>query len=232
MAQLGGNLGYDPKIHDRKSIRLEGYDYAGEGSYFVTICTKGRDHSFGKIVKGEMMLSPMGQIVCECWLGLPNHFSNVTLDEFQIMPDHFHGIVVIWGNQCGEMVQRRDLINQIPGSIGVNQIPTESIQSNQIAADTGIDNNIPMGIDESHFGAAVDWPLMKNPNQTLGKIIRHFKAKATKKIHDAGLIDFGWQGKFYDHIIRGQEDLDRIRDYIRKNPSNWSTDEENLEERI
>jgi REP element-mobilizing transposase RayT len=63
---------------------------------------------------------------------------------------------------------------------------------------------------------------MTNPKQTLGKIIRHFKAKATKKIHDAAFSNFGWQGRFHDHIIRDDDDLEHVREYIRNNPIRWS----------
>jgi REP element-mobilizing transposase RayT len=66
---------------------------------------------------------------------------------------------------------------------------------------------------------------MKNPKQTLGKMIRSFKAEATKKIHDAGYGKFGWQGKYHDHIIRNGTDLDRIRQYIIDNPMNWERDD-------
>jgi putative transposase len=68
---------------------------------------------------------------------------------------------------------------------------------------------------------------MKTPQQTLGKIIRHFKAKAAKKIHDTGFTGFRWQSKYHDRIIRNEDELDRIRLYIRNNPVNWREDEEN-----
>lgn len=200
---------FDPsKIH-RQSYRLEGYDYSSEGAYSVTICTRGHECTLGDVLNGEMKLSEIGEIVHKCWIDLPSAFSNVTLDEYQIMPSHVHGILVICGNRGS-----RDLINQIP----TRPLPTE----NQIPTDA-----IPLGIQESHFGAQTNFPLMKNPKQTLGKIIRHFKAKATKKIHDAGYTGFGWQGRFYDHIVRDEQDLERLREFIRSNPLIWSLDEQN-----
>ena len=195
---------YDPNIPGRRSIRLKGYDYSAEGSYFVTICIRNRECVLGDVVDGEMIPSPIGNIVNHCWLELVDDFANLSLDEYQIMPNHFHGIVVLWESPRGDLI-RRDLINQIP---------------------TG-DTHIPTGLNESRFGPVAGWQQMKNPKQTLGKIIRHFKAKATKKIHDAGFTGFQWQSKYHDRIIRNDDELDRVRNYIRNNPMNWQDDEEN-----
>jgi len=70
---------------------------------------------------------------------------------------------------------------------------------------------------------------MKNPRLTLGKIIRQFKARASKTIHDAGLLDFTWQRSFYDRIVRDEDELNRIREYILSNPTQWSMDKINLD---
>jgi len=86
-----------------ESIRLRGYDYSRDGAYFVTICTKNRDCIFGDVVIVETGLRPVstinlsdiGKIVMECWYDLPNHYSNIVLDEFIIMPNHIHGIIKI-----------------------------------------------------------------------------------------------------------------------------------------
>src|SRR4030095_4177746 len=84
---------FNPNIHHRKSIRLKDYDYTQLGAYFVTICTQNRECLFGGIFNGEMELNEKGQIVGECWKFIPNHFSGVELDEYVIMPNHFHGII-------------------------------------------------------------------------------------------------------------------------------------------
>jgi len=79
----------------RKSIRLKEYDYSRSGEYFVTICTKNHECVFGSIINGQMDLNEKGRIVNRCWKGIPEHFSNVELDEYVIMPNHIHGIVII-----------------------------------------------------------------------------------------------------------------------------------------
>ncbi|MBF0219052.1 MAG: hypothetical protein HQL49_05925 [Gammaproteobacteria bacterium] len=86
-----------PRRH-RRSIRLQGYDYSQAGAYFVTICTHNRECLFGEIVDGEMRLNEAGNIARQCWDDIPIHFPQVDLDEFVVMPNHIHGIVVITGN--------------------------------------------------------------------------------------------------------------------------------------
>jgi REP element-mobilizing transposase RayT len=86
---------YDSDKYHRRSLRLPGYDYTQAGAYFVTVCTRGRACIFGDVVSGEMRLNLYGRIVHECWKALPDHFANIQLDEFIIMPNHVHGIVNI-----------------------------------------------------------------------------------------------------------------------------------------
>lgn len=84
-----------PNFH-RRSIRLPGYDYSTEGSYYITLVTHGREHLFGEIENGEMRLNEFGEIVNNTWDDLVNHINNIELDEFIVMPNHFHGIIVIY----------------------------------------------------------------------------------------------------------------------------------------
>jgi REP element-mobilizing transposase RayT len=86
---------YDSNQHHRRSLRLKGYDYSQEGLYFVTICCQNRLCRFGQIVNGEMMLNEYGKIAYNEWLNLQKRYPNVTLDVFQIMPNHIHGIIAL-----------------------------------------------------------------------------------------------------------------------------------------
>ncbi len=86
---------YNAEIHHRRSIRLKGYDYSQNGAYFLTVCTHNRECLLGEITDGEMVLNEYGKIVDECWRGLPNHYQNMQLDYFVVMPNHFHGIIMI-----------------------------------------------------------------------------------------------------------------------------------------
>ena len=86
---------FDPKIHHRRSIRLQGYDYSQAGGYFVTIVAWYREFLFGKIVNKEMELSQYGEVVQKWWQEIPVHFPNVETGAFVVMPNHIHGIIFI-----------------------------------------------------------------------------------------------------------------------------------------
>ena len=77
------------------SIRLQKHNYSSSGYYFITICAKNKKCFFGNIINDVMQLNDVGKIVQKHWLKIPNHFPLVTLDEFVIMPNHIHGILVI-----------------------------------------------------------------------------------------------------------------------------------------
>ena len=90
-------MSYNPDIHQRRSIRLKGYDYATPGAYFVTVCTHERECLFGDIVDGVMRLNDAGRMVNDSWQRIVTHFIGVEIDQFVIMPNHFHGIVTTVG---------------------------------------------------------------------------------------------------------------------------------------
>ncbi|MEM7344631.1 MAG: transposase, partial [Chloroflexota bacterium] len=86
---------YDPNKHRRRSIRLKNYDYSAAGIYFVTICVQHRESRFGRVKNGKMILNEAGQMVETEWQALPNRFGHIELDAFVVMPNHFHGILII-----------------------------------------------------------------------------------------------------------------------------------------
>ena len=86
---------YGPQRHHRRSIRLQGYDYAQAGAYFVTVCAYNRECLFGEIMGEEMQVNASGEIVIACWHDIPRHFANVELDAFVVMPNHVHGIIML-----------------------------------------------------------------------------------------------------------------------------------------
>ena len=86
---------YNPEIHHRQSTRLKGYDYSQPSTYFVTVCTWNRKYLFGEIVDGKMLLNESGEMVMKCWNAIPEHFMNVGCNEFVVMPNHIHGIIII-----------------------------------------------------------------------------------------------------------------------------------------
>ena len=167
-------MSQDQKHYFRQSARLKNYDYSKVGAYFVTVTVDGEGEIFGKIVEGKVRLNRAGDIIEKVWMNLPKQFTNVKLDEFVIMPDHFQGIVFLENMKEGLM----------------NQARTKE----------------------------KNWILMKNKKDTLGKMIRAFKAKATKLIHEDGFKYFKWHRNYYDHIVRNENKLMIIRRYIKNNP--------------
>ncbi len=122
--KMRGNRTNACMIHYRKPIRLQGYDYSGIGSYFITICTFQRAYLFGEIQSGNKVLNDCGAHAKKCWAAIPEHYPNVSLDEFVVMPNHIHGIIKITdvGVQDLEPLQNALQYNKyqhiIPKSIG------------------------------------------------------------------------------------------------------------------
>jgi len=83
---------------NRKSIRLKDYDYTQEAAYYVTVCTQNRECLFGVVRNGEMVLNDAGEVVDKWWCELPLKYPMVEIDEYKIMPNHLHGIIMIVGN--------------------------------------------------------------------------------------------------------------------------------------
>lgn len=88
---------FEIKLPRRKNIRAKGYDYSQSGAYFVTICSRDKSFSFGEVIHNRVELNPIGEIVRNTWVNLPNRFARVVLDEFIVMPNHFHGILALVG---------------------------------------------------------------------------------------------------------------------------------------
>lgn len=103
-----------------ESARLPGWDYSWDGLYFVTICSKNRECYFGNVVDRKMVLSKIGEMANKFWLEIPDHFDNVSLEIFQIMPNHVHGIIVIDNNLInqrndfglGNVNNKQNLVNR------------------------------------------------------------------------------------------------------------------------
>lgn len=203
---------YDPNLHHRRSIRLPKHDYSEPGMYSVTMCVRERRTMLGEVTRNGVVLSEIGEIVRKCWLEIPTHFPNSDLDEFVVMPNHFHGILILKDVLVGvQWPSGKDLVAEgnRSGKGFIHETPTRKGLINQTATKNELSG----------------WPLMKDRGVTLGKIIRAFKAKSSKVIHDSGYAQFAWQRNYYEHIIRDGQDLDRIRRYILDNPANWTNDD-------
>ncbi len=175
-------------LPNRKSVRLQNWDYRENAPYFITICTKDRWHYFGKIENKKMIYTPVGAIANVLWYEMKNRNKNIELGEFVVMPNHIHGILIL---QNDSVVRTGHALSQKP-------------QSSQ------------------------PQPIGKNRFQNIGKnsvssIIGGYKS-AIKKYANRLDLEFAWQSRFYEHIIRNEKSYNRISEYIYNNPLNWDND--------
>ena len=177
------NKKYDPQIHHRCSTRLKNYDYASNGYYFITVCIHDKECLFGEIRRGTACcaLNEYGNIVNDEWIKSGYKRNEIELDEFVIMPNHMHGVIII----------------------------------NDLGTDLGTARRAPT----EQFGLPV--------SGSLPTIVRAFKSASTKRINELRNSSGQklWQRNYYEHIIRDDKDLNRIRKYIKDNPVKWEEDE-------
>lgn len=106
-----------------ESARKPHWDYTLPGWYFVTICTQNRRPYFGRVIQEAMILSALGDYAFECWKEIPAHHKNVSIDEFVVMPNHVHGIIMIGGPDRPPQLHRRGEIRRLPGLSEVHPRP-------------------------------------------------------------------------------------------------------------
>ncbi|WKV12471.1 transposase [Marivirga harenae] len=197
------------------SARRQKWDYRWDASYFVTICTKDRHHFFGEIIDGKMQLSHQGILANVFWHEIPHHAISVHLDEFVVMPNHIHGILVL---QNGfpppvyfEVFDFNSLWND-----GADNGRTGYGRDNACIVSTPTEMNNP----EILTGKT----RFQNPGKnSISSIIGSYKSAVTKHANRLNLEN-GWQTRFHDHIIRTKEEYYRIKKYIRNNTKNWEED--------
>ena len=194
-----------------ESARAIWHDYDG-GIYFITICTKNREHFFGEIENGIMVLSDIGKYADEQFNNVSSHYPYAEIPLWTIMPNHLHAIVVI--SACRD-VARNVLEKPTAGYAACNVSQTESICSDGDVARYVSTNPT----DKNEYMAE------RSPKQgSLAVIIRGIKSSITKFANENN-IDFSWQPRFHDHIIRDTSELNRITSYIENNVANWKDDE-------
>lgn len=201
---------------NRKSIRIKGYDYNQNGAYFVTICTHNKQCLFGQVESGKMVLNKLGLLVEDAWREISKHYESVLIDEFVIMPNHVHGI--IW------LQDRREQLGVI------NHAPIQIAHEIDVGARLGVINHAPTPMSyDANVGAQFIAPKTHKTQPTLGEVVRAFKARASQASKTALPVDSKalWQRNYYEHVVRGEPDLQAVREYINNNPQQWHLDREN-----
>lgn len=207
-----------------ESIRLQGYDYSQPGAYFITIVTHNRQCSFGNIIDDEMMLNEFGVLVKNEWLKTGIIRPNIVIDAFVVMPNHLHGIIIITDNDeysrdCrNSRDSRRDTLQRVF---------TETETHSETETDTVSESKTKTGTKTiEQFG--------KPTKNSIPTIVRLFKSTTTKQINQLRRDTLQrvstpmqplWQRNYYEHMIRNEVELNRIRQYIIDNPKKWKTDE-------
>ena len=187
------------KKFGRQSIRLKNYNYAANGYYFVTICTHEKQCFFGNIIDGKMQLSTLGKIAHQYWSEIPQHSQHTYLDEFIIMPNHVHGIIII---------DNPDNPNHHIADVDVSRMV---VPWNDHTVDVEWDLSRTMS-------------QLSPKSGTLSVIVRSYKSSVTRWCRQNGNDIFQWQSRFYEHIIRDEKSLNNIRRYIINNPAKWKED--------
>ena len=213
-------------FHHRRSIRLKGYDYSADGLYFITICTKERNHYFGRVIDGKMVLNERGQIVKNEWLNTINvRKDEVILHEYIVMPNHFHAIIEICRRGVSHTPQIHTPQSHTPQS-HTPQSHTPQSHTPQshtpddglTTSDRGVCDTIDRGVCDTIDRGVCNTPL-RSPSKTLGSIIRGFKSAVTKQIGFPV-----WQRNYHEHIIRNTNAFTKISNYILNNPAQWHCD--------
>jgi len=202
------------------STRLQTWDYGNKGAYFITICTRNNVHFFGEIVDEQMQLNEIGNIAEQEWIKTPEIRSdmNLELGEFVVMPNHFHGILIIGENQYNKK-------SNSPCRDAMHGVSTNTNRDYKNDLDQQMD---PIRRDAMHGVSTNNVHDLKNEfgtqSKNLASIIRGFKSSVTTQAKILGYNDFAWQPRFHDHIIRNAKSFENIQKYILDNPKNWTKD--------
>jgi REP element-mobilizing transposase RayT len=224
-------------IYRIPTARWKEWDYGANAAYFVTVCTAHRERFFGEISKGEMNLSEIGKTVQAEWLKTPElrPDMNIMLGEYVVMPNHFHGIIVIGENRYntdgGDGDDDGDDGDGGDGDgVGVGG-DGDGIggDGDGVGGDGVGDDGDGVGDVQTRCIASLrqyQWQPNRFGSQSknLASVMRGFKSAVTKFAR-MNSIPFAWQTRFHDRVIRNFDEHNRIAYYINGNIENWKDDE-------
>lgn len=188
-----------------QSSRAQWWDYGCDAAYFITICTQNRENLFGEICQGKMNLSPLGAIANVLWYEIPNHSKIAKLGEFIVMPNHVHGVLII------------DTVDNTIDTV-VDTLPVvDTLHAETLHVETLHATSLRQPSPQSYHQS------ISPKSNTVSSITRSYKSAVTRHANRLGL-DNGWQSRYHDHIIRNEEELQRISNYIINNPNCWDED--------
>lgn len=199
-----------------ETIRLKDWDYTKDGIYFITIKTKNNVNYFGEIKDFIMIQNELGKIAEKYWLEIPKHFSNVKTDDFIIMPNHIHGILIIENNNTKQDYLNDNDTNNLENS---NDLIKDILISEKDIAITSKD--VAMQRLYSYNETENFYSKISPKPKSLSTIIRSYKSICTKTINSfQSDIYFSWHSRFYERIIRDEIEFENVKKYIINNPKN------------
>ena len=197
----------DEKFQNRyriPSARAKWHDYNG-GAYFITICTAHHRHYFGFIENDQMHYSEIGQYAFDNLQNIQTHYPYAEIPLFQVMPNHLHAVVFIDGDIP---VQTRRATSP----------PDDTTQSVLTRRDSDVQTWRAASLPDGE-----KMQKIAKKQGLLSVCMGGLKSAVTKYAHTNN-IDFAWQARFHDHIIRDTDEMNRIADYIENNVANWKSD--------
>jgi putative transposase len=220
---------YNPKIHNRKSIRLKGYDYSQAGLYFVTICCQNRTHFYGRIENNIMQLNDAGKMIEKWYAELENKFPDIKCQQMVVMPNHFHCIIENVGadlsvrpntnnDDDNNKISNEPILGGISNKPILGRISGEPILG-RISGEPTLGRISGEPILGEHIGSPLRRVVQWFKTMTTNEYIRNVKSNDWKRF-DRKL----WQRNYWEHIIRNEKSYYRISEYIKSNPQRWKDD--------
>jgi putative transposase len=236
---------YDPDIHHRQSLRWRKHDYSSPAFYYVTMCTQDHRCPLGDVDSGVMHLNDVGRMVDAAWLEIPTRFPRMCLDEHITMPNHFHCIIQIVGAPpIGDVGAPLVGAPQVPGQnaagerggVGASVVGARQVSGRKPRRERAGVGAPLVSAREASKQKPASTRAGTRPAPTLGDAVGAFKSLTTDE-YILGVKELGWprfpnhfwQRNYYDHVIRDQDELEKIREYIRQNPLVWTCDRYNPE---
>ncbi|MEI6728181.1 MAG: hypothetical protein WCK98_00915 [bacterium] len=195
--------------------------YHTKNSFFITICVKDRICCLSDIdADGRLVNTDIGSIVENTWLSIGDFFENIGLDLFVVMPNHFHGIITFYDKPISNITNKNTNLSDIVSkfkSLSWYNINNEFVaEPLRFHKEYNLLTNKTTGLKNLNATNEND---LQNGNDVLCGNGKHSPTTTFTKNFPSL-----WQKSFYDHIIRGEKDLQRIQEYIINNPIKWRQD--------
>ncbi len=232
----------------RKSMRLKNHDYGSMGYYFITMCCQNRLRWMGEVVDGKMKLNEIGKMIFEEWLSTEQKRGNVKLHEFVIMPDHFHGLIEISHsvkkainhekfyspkNTIGSIVRgfKSSTTTQLYNYISSHELHwrrgelifAPNTKGREIVPNTTGMEFVPNAIGKEFASNELDMKSALHDSE-MNSVLNNSGHESTSDELEKTCAPFKlWQRGYYDRFIRTHDDLNAIKNYIKANPSRWTS---------